>query len=66
MGTWNIRSTNDKEMELAQEFNKVKLDTLGVTETKKKEKGEMELEGQLYYSTVEWKQKRQQKLEWDA
>ncbi|KAK9720984.1 hypothetical protein QE152_g21782 [Popillia japonica] len=36
LGTWNIRSIKDKEMELEEEFDKMGLDFLIITETKRK------------------------------
>nr|CAH7736536.1 unnamed protein product [Callosobruchus chinensis] len=45
MATWNIRSIANKERELVQEFEKMNLDILAITETKKKGKGIRELEG---------------------
>ncbi|XP_023312211.1 craniofacial development protein 2-like [Anoplophora glabripennis] len=55
IGTWNIRSINGKENELMQEFQNAGLDILTVSETKKKNKGVMELENGhlLIYSGVE-------------
>lgn len=55
MGTWNIRGLSGKEDELVQEFQRTKLDILGITETKKKGSGEMEMEGDhlLIYSGVD-------------
>lgn len=44
IGTWNIRSLNDKEEELIEEFERSKLDILAITETKKKGNGIIELE----------------------
>lgn len=43
LGTWNIRSLNGKEEELSDEFDRLNLDILTVTETKKKGKGEKQL-----------------------
>lgn len=46
LGTWNIISINGKKVELLQEFTKTELDILTIIETKKKDKGNMELEGE--------------------
>jgi Reverse transcriptase (RNA-dependent DNA polymerase)/Endonuclease-reverse transcriptase len=43
MATWNIRGLAGKEAELVDEFEKERLDILGITETKKKGMGEMEI-----------------------
>lgn len=55
MGTWNIRSLQGKENELTDEFIRADLDILAITETKKKEKGTIELEKGhiLIYSGVD-------------
>lgn len=39
IGTWNIRSIYGKEFELIEQMENMKLDMLGITETKKKKKG---------------------------
>jgi hypothetical protein len=39
LATWNIRGLSGKENELIEECRKVKLDILGITETKKKGQG---------------------------
>ena len=59
VGTWNVRSLTGKEKELTEEFEKVNIDILGVTETKKKGKGEEVLEGGhiLIYSGVDVKER---------
>lgn len=59
IGTWNVRGINGKEDELNEEFEKVGLDILGVTETKKKGKGETVLKGGhvLLYSGVDGKER---------
>lgn len=44
LGTWNIKSLNGKEDELIQEFEKVGINILAITETKKKGKHVMELD----------------------
>lgn len=55
MGTWNVRSLSGKEDDLVEEFEKAKLDVLGISETKRKGKGEMSLRGNhvLIYSGVD-------------
>lgn len=59
MGTWNVRSIMGKETELVEELEKIDIDILGLTETKKKGRGEMELQGGhvLIYSGVEASQR---------
>ena len=59
VGTWNVRGINGKEEELDDEFGRVGLDILGVTETKKKSKGECILKGGhvLFYSGVDVKER---------
>lgn len=59
IGTWNIRSLNGKEIELAEEFEKTAMEILIITETKKKGKGIMEIgDGHLLiYSGVEENQR---------
>lgn len=54
IGTWNIRSMKNKEIELAQEFEKSQVQLLAITETKTKGQGSLELEGGhlLIYSGV--------------
>ncbi|XP_050499989.1 craniofacial development protein 2-like isoform X3 [Diabrotica virgifera virgifera] len=54
LATWNIRGLNGKETELSYEFDKNKIEILGITETKKKGIGEIHLEGGhlLIYSGV--------------
>ena len=42
MGTWNIRGLNGKEEELLDEFEKLGLNILAITETKKKGRTSME------------------------
>lgn len=44
LATWNIRSINDKETELVQEFEQADLDILAITETKRKGRHVVELE----------------------
>ena len=39
IGTWNVRGMNGKETELMYEFERANISVLGVTETKKKNKG---------------------------
>ncbi|KAK9737767.1 hypothetical protein QE152_g10416 [Popillia japonica] len=41
IGTWNVRSLTGKEEELVEELEKVNADIVGITETKKKGKGEI-------------------------
>ncbi|KAK4883448.1 hypothetical protein RN001_006767 [Aquatica leii] len=54
LGTWNIRSLNGQEQELIYEFEKLNLDILAITETKKKGNGMIEMEnGHLLIYTVE-------------
>ncbi|KAK9709146.1 hypothetical protein QE152_g26790 [Popillia japonica] len=45
IGTWNVRSLTGKEEELVEELEKVNADIVGITETKKKGKGEILLSG---------------------
>ncbi|KAK9702374.1 hypothetical protein QE152_g29991 [Popillia japonica] len=54
IGTWNIRSLTGKEHELVDEMEKVNMDVVGITETKKKGQGEINLKGghRLIYSGV--------------
>ena len=61
LGTWNVRSMNGKEIELINEFEKAGLEILVVSETKKKGKGEMELENEhlLIWSGIEEKERAQ-------
>ncbi|CAF3333272.1 unnamed protein product [Rotaria sp. Silwood2] len=53
--TWNVTSLTGKEMELAEEAQKYKLDILGISSTKRKGKGSLILNNgwQLYYSGVD-------------
>ena len=55
IGTWNVSGLAGKEDELMQEFQRENLDILGVTETKKKGRGEIEVPGGhlLIYSGVD-------------
>lgn len=55
IATWNVRGLAGKEQELVQEFEEEKLDMMGITETKKKGQGEVEMgEGHLLiYSGVD-------------
>jgi hypothetical protein len=48
LATWNIRGLSGKENELIEECRKVKVDILGITETKKKGQGITEV-GNGYY-----------------
>lgn len=59
MATWNVRGLNGKEKELEQDFEKLKISILGITETKRKEKGEYKTEnGHLcIYSGLEQKER---------
>lgn len=54
LGTWNVRSINNKEQELSDEFDKLDIDILTLTETKRKGNGEEILENGhlLIYSGV--------------
>nr|CAH7716820.1 unnamed protein product [Callosobruchus chinensis] len=45
LATWNVRGVSGKEVELSGEFDKARLNILGIVETKKKGKGECILEG---------------------
>ena len=45
IATWNVRGLAGKENELIGEFKRENLDILGITETKKKGSGEIEMEG---------------------
>ena len=62
IATWNIRSITGKERELITEFEQANLDILGITETKKKKQGIMEMKGEhvLIYSGC--KQKHEGKI----
>ena len=62
IATWNIRSITGKERELITEFGQANLDILGITETKKKKQGIMEMKGEhvLIYSGC--KQKHEGKI----
>ena len=55
MGTWNVRSLTGKENELIGELENIDIDILGITETKKKGKGEIMTEGGhiMMYSGVD-------------
>ncbi|KAK4878322.1 hypothetical protein RN001_010828 [Aquatica leii] len=55
IGTWNVKSIIGKEDEIIEEMQMQNIYYLGITETKRKGKGEMELnEGHwLYWSAVE-------------
>ena len=44
IATWNVRGLAKKENELIGEFERENFDILGITETKKKGSGEMEME----------------------
>ena len=44
IATWNVRGSAGKGNELIGEFERENLDILGITETKKKGSGEMEME----------------------
>jgi hypothetical protein len=48
LATWNIRGLSGKENELIEECQKIKVDILGITETKKKGQGSIEV-GNGYY-----------------
>lgn len=54
VGTWNVRGVNGKEKELEEEFGKIDLDLLGITETKKKGKGVLKMNSGIFliYSGV--------------
>ncbi|KAK4873717.1 hypothetical protein RN001_013077 [Aquatica leii] len=56
IGTWNVKSIIGKEDEIIEEMQMQNIDYLGITETKRKGKGEMELnEGHwLYWSGEVW------------
>jgi hypothetical protein len=43
LATWNIRGLSGKENELIEECQKIKVDILGITETKKKGQGSIEV-----------------------
>ena len=49
-GTWNIKTLNEKELELVEEFKKANTAFIVVTETKKKEVGKKELRQKF----IEW------------
>jgi exonuclease III len=55
LATWNIRSINGKERELEDEFEKSGVHILGITETKKKGNGKINMENGhvLLYSGVD-------------
>lgn len=59
IGAWNVRSLTGKENELIGEFESVGIDILGITETKKKGKGEVVMKGGhvLMYSGVDLNQR---------
>ena len=40
IGTWNIKTLNGKEEEIVEEMDKYRIDLLGISETKKKGKGQ--------------------------
>lgn len=44
IGTWNVRSLQGKEHELEEEFEKIELEVLAITETKKKGQGMIKTE----------------------
>lgn len=44
LATWNVRGIRGKEMDLIGEFERYNIDVLGITETKKKGKGEQLME----------------------
>lgn len=54
IGTWNVRGINGKEMELIDEVKKIKIDILGITETKKKGTGMQQMRDgySMYWSGV--------------
>lgn len=43
LGTWNITSVTNKEEQITEEMTKWKVDTLGISETKKAGKGSKKL-----------------------
>jgi hypothetical protein len=62
IGTWNVRSTAGKEIELVGEIKKLNVKILGVTETKKKGQGTEKLQDGylIYYSGVPKTQQKQE------
>lgn len=61
LGTWNVRGLNGKEMELINEFERAKLEILVIPETKRKDKGMIELDKEhlLIWSGVDNKERAQ-------
>jgi exonuclease III len=55
IGTWNVTSLTGKELELIEEAKKYQLDILGISSTKRKGKGTLNLNNgwQLFYSGVD-------------
>jgi hypothetical protein len=54
LATWNIRGLSGKENELKEECRKVKLDILGITETKKKGQGITEVANGYILPNLQW------------
>lgn len=59
MGIWNINTLTGKEVEIVEEMKQNKLQILGLSETKKKGKGKMQLDNgyMLYYTGVQQDQR---------
>ncbi|KAK4887038.1 hypothetical protein RN001_003309 [Aquatica leii] len=66
IGTWNVRSISDKEKELVEEFEKTDLDILGITETKKKGTGELELQTREGVGCIIKKEKAKYIIKWTS
>ncbi|KAK9707645.1 hypothetical protein QE152_g27732 [Popillia japonica] len=54
LGTWSVKSLAGKEEELVEKLEKIDAHVVGLTETKKEEKGEIVIKGDhlLIYSRV--------------